>query len=131
MAHTSIPTSNIRTAGLWTLRILVAAIFLLAGVMKLVGQPMMVRVFDVVGLGQWFRYLTGTLEVAGGVMVLVPTVSGLGAIVLLLVDVGAFVAQLAVLHDDWIHTVVIALLIGLLIYVQRAALKRFLPASRP
>ena len=130
MAHTGYATSGIRTAGLWALRVLVAAIFLLAGAMKLVGQPMMVREFEIVGLGQWFRYLTGLMEIAGATMVLVPSASALGATVLLLVDSGAFAAQLVVLHDDWIHTVVIALLIGMLIYVQRHSLKSFLPAPR-
>ena len=130
MAHAGLRTASVRTAGLWTLRILVAAMFLLAGVMKLVGQPMMVREFEIVGLGQWFRYLTGVMEIAGATMVLVPSVSALGAMVLLLVDIGAFAAQLVVLHDDWVHTVVIALFIGLLIYVQRPAMKSLLPQSR-
>src|SRR4051794_26468898 len=44
------------TRGLsWALRLLAAAAFLAAGVAKLVGVPMMVEVFDHIGIGQWFR----------------------------------------------------------------------------
>lgn len=114
---------------LWVLRILVAALFLSAAYAKLSGQPMMVEEFGKVGLGQWFRYVTGALEVIGGIALLVPRVSVLGALVLLCVDAGAFVAQVAVLHGDWIHTIVIGLILVVLIYLQRDQLKR-LVASR-
>lgn len=110
--------------GLWGLRTLIALAFVFFGIMKLSGRPAMVAEFDVVGLGQWFRYLTGCLELIGGLAVLVPAVSVFGAILLLLVDNGAFVAQVAILHMDWIHTIVIAALIVLLIYLQRSALPR-------
>ena len=84
---------------------------------------MMVQEFETVGLGQWFRYATGMLEVIGAIMVLVPTVSALGGCLLLLVDVGAFVAQVTAIHMDWIHTIVIGIVIGLLIYLQRKQLR--------
>jgi uncharacterized membrane protein len=32
----------------------------------------MVGLFDAIGIGQWFRYLTGGLEVLGAVALLVP-----------------------------------------------------------
>src|SRR5260370_6751647 len=51
---------------LWTLSGLVALAFIGAGGGKLAGTAVMVGLFDKVGLGQWFRYFTGLLEVAGG-----------------------------------------------------------------
>jgi putative oxidoreductase len=111
--------SRAATIALWVFRIVVAALFLFAGALKLTGAEMEVDVFNQVGLGQWFRYVTGLLEVGGGVLTLIPATSAFGVLILLIVDAGAFVAQVAVLHQDWIHTVVIgAVLIGLL-YVQR------------
>ena len=107
--------------GLWLLRVLMGALFLLAAFMKLSSQPMMVAEFDQVGLGQWFRYFTGSLELVGGLAVLVPRFSAFGALMLLLVDAGACVAQVTILHMDWIHTIVIGLILGTLIYAQRAA----------
>ncbi len=104
---------------IWGLRVLMAALFLFAAAMKLTGQPAMVAEFATVGLGQWFRYVTGLMELAGGVLVLIPRRSVLGAGMLLMVDAGAFVAQVAVLHMDWLHTVVIGALLVALIVIQR------------
>lgn len=120
------PAFPLKSVGLWVLRALVAALFLLAGFMKLSGQPMMVEEFGVIGLGQWFRYLTGAVEVIGAIAVLVPAVSALGAALLLCVDIGAFIAQIAVIHQDWIHTIVIGAVIGFLIYLQRAQITRLI-----
>ena len=111
--------SGRKTIGIWTLRVLMGALFLSAAAMKQSSQPMEVAAFNQVGLGQWFRYFTATLEFAGGVAVLIPRFSIIGAGVLLLVDVGAFVAQIRVLHQDWIHAVVIAALLLWLIQLQR------------
>jgi putative oxidoreductase len=119
MTTATLPVSRIKAIVLWSLRILMAALFLFAGFMKLTGQPMMIEEFDTIGLGQWFRFLTGALEAAGAIAILLPSVSVLGAILLLAVDAGAFVAQLAILHLDWIHTVVIGAVLGAVIYLQR------------
>jgi putative oxidoreductase len=112
-----------QTIVIWALRAALAALFLFAAVMKLTGQPIMVQEFDAVGLGQWFRYFTGALELAGGIAILIPSLSVLGALVVLLVDVGAFFAQAFVLHMDVVHTIVIAIVIGALLYLQRAQLR--------
>ena len=113
------------TIGLWSLRILTAAIFLVAGLMKLLGLSIMVQEFDAVGFGQWFRYLTGLLEIIGAVAVLAPSYSALGAALLLVVDIGAFIAQIAILHMDWIHTIVIGALLAAVVYLQRDQIMRF------
>jgi putative oxidoreductase len=115
-----------KTIALWVLRILAALIFIAAGVMKLSGQPMMVDEFDQVGLGQWLRYLTGLMELGGGIAVLLPRFSPLGALLLLAVDAGAFIAQVAILHMDWIHTIVIGALLVAVIALQRDKLKALL-----
>jgi uncharacterized membrane protein YphA (DoxX/SURF4 family) len=122
MNATTISTSRSTTIFIWILRILMAAVFLPAAVMKLTSAPMLVSEFDLVGLGQWFRYLTGLIELAGGILVLLPAVSVYGAMFLLMVDVGAFVAQVSRIHMDWIHTIVIGALLGTLIYLQRGRL---------
>jgi putative oxidoreductase len=109
---------------IWILRGVIGLLFLAAAAMKLTSQAQMVAEFQTVGLGQWFRYLTGSLELVGAVALLVPRSSIVGAVILLLVDIGAFFAQIAILHMDWVHTVVIGAVIGLLIYLQRRALRK-------
>lgn len=124
MASSLTKQGQAATIGIWVLRILLGLAFLFVSFMKLSGQPNMVAEFETVGFGQWFRYFTGALELIGGLAVLVSRTSVFGAILLLTVDMGAFVAQVAILHMDWIHCVVIAALIVLLIYLQRSHLRR-------
>ena len=112
------------TIAVWALRVLMAALFLFAAFMKLTGRPMMVSEFDRIGLGQGFRYFTGSLELIGGIAVLIPRLSPFAAVLLALIDAGAFVAQVTTLHMDWIHTIIIGLVLGALIYLQRDAFGR-------
>jgi uncharacterized membrane protein YphA (DoxX/SURF4 family) len=82
---------------LWVLQAACAAIFIFAGSKKLMADPMMVAVFAKVGIGQWFRILTGTLEVVGGVLLLVPRFSAAAAAMLACVMAGATVSHLTML----------------------------------
>lgn len=66
----------------WTRQVLGAAAFLAAGTAKLAGTPMMVETFDHIGIGQWFRIVTGLVEIAGGVLLLVPRLSPIGGLLL-------------------------------------------------
>jgi len=82
----------------WALCVITALVFVMVGGIKLVGRPNMVREFAQIGLGQWFRYLTGTLEVTGAIGVLMPRYSRWAALLLAAVMVGATIANLTVLH---------------------------------
>ena len=57
--------SVVRKAGVWALRVFLALVFVAAGVDKFLGA-MWVRVFNDIGFGQWFRYVTGIVELLGG-----------------------------------------------------------------
>jgi DoxX-like family len=62
--------ARLKTIGFWALKLVLAALFLFTGGAKLAGLPAMVEVFERVGFGQWFRYLTGILEVGGAALLL-------------------------------------------------------------
>ena len=51
----------------WLLCLLLAFVFLFAVGVKLLSKPVMVEEFNRIGLGQWFRYVTGALEVFGAI----------------------------------------------------------------
>ena len=74
-----------RLITLWTLSVLTALAFIAAGGSKLAGAPAMVEVFDKVGLGQWFRYFTGLLEVAAGIGLLISRYAFYAAVALAVV----------------------------------------------
>ena len=89
----------VRNVAGWILCLLLAFVFIMVGGMKLSGRPNMVQEFEQVGLGQWFRYFTGILEVSGGVGVLIPRYSRWAALLLVAVMMGAIVAHLTVIHN--------------------------------
>ena len=81
---------------LWLTQGALALMFLMAGGSKLVGVPAMVSLFDAVGLGQWFRYVTGVIEVTSGIALLVPSAAIFGALLLIPTMLGAIVINLFV-----------------------------------
>jgi len=81
---------------LWTLQIAAAAMFLFAGSHKLNAAPEMVATFEVIGLGQWFRYMTGAIEVVAAIALLVPRAAVFGALLLVPTMVGAVVTHLVI-----------------------------------
>lgn len=87
-------TGKVLNVVLWVLQIGVAAMFLMSGFAKLSGDPQMVGLFDAIGIGQWFRYLTGALEFLGALALLIPRLSGLGALILVGVMLGAVATHL-------------------------------------
>ena len=113
-----------KAIGFWTLKIVFALAFLAAAGAKLAGLPMMVHEFDVVGLGQWFRYFVAILEISGAILLLVPKAGVYGAIVLAIVCAGAFFAQWLKIHNDVIHAIVMALILLWIAWVQRGHLAR-------
>ena len=87
--NTATTRKHASSIALWTLQVLLAAMFAMAGLAKVFGDPAMVEMFDTIGIGQWFRYLVGALEIAGAVGVLIPRLSGLAALGLVCLMVGA------------------------------------------
>jgi putative oxidoreductase len=82
------------TVALWAAQLAAAAMFLFAGSLKLTGAPMMVAMFDVIGIGQWFRYLTGSIEVVSAILLLVPSLALFGALLLIPTMIGAVLTHL-------------------------------------
>jgi uncharacterized membrane protein YphA (DoxX/SURF4 family) len=90
---TSKPRSERRAVNvtLWTVQVLLAVLFAFAAYVKFSSDPTAVAMFGKIGFGQWFRYLTGTLELAGAIGLLIPRLCGLAATGLIGVMVGAVV----------------------------------------
>lgn len=79
---------------LWVVQIALAAMFLFAGGSKLAGAPPMVALFDAIGWGQWFRYVTGAIEAIAAVALLIPSAAVFGALLLIPTMIGAVAANL-------------------------------------
>ena len=79
---------------LWFTQVAVAGMMLMSGGLKLTGAPAMVGLFDAIGIGQWFRYVTGAIEVTSAVALLVPSLAPFGALLLVPTMVGAIATHL-------------------------------------
>lgn len=111
------------TIGLWVLQALLAFQFVGAGVLKLIGDPAMVEMFATIGVGQWFRYLVGALELAGAIGLLVPRLAGLAALGLALVMVGATLTNIFILNVSPALTLGLLLVAGLIAWARQADIR--------
>lgn len=104
---------------LWLLQIVTAAAFFMAAFPKLAGSSMMVDLFERIGLGQWFRYLTGGLETFGGLLLLIPGLAGSGALLLMAVMVGAIFTHLTKIGGSPAHAIDYLALAALVAWFRR------------
>jgi putative oxidoreductase len=82
---------------MWTVQVLLAAYFVYSAAL-LFGDSLVGK-FTEIGAGQWFRYVTGVLELAGAIGLVVPFVSGLAALGLTGVMAGAVGTELFLLAN--------------------------------
>jgi len=54
------------TIAISALRVVLGLVFLYVGTTKVTGTGHTVEYFAAIGWGQWFRYLTGVLDIGGG-----------------------------------------------------------------
>jgi putative oxidoreductase len=94
MAATKSRTVNVIA---WVLQVLMAAVFLAAGGAKIIGTPMMVATFDGIGVGQWFRFATGAIEVGSGIALLIPGIAAFATLLLIPTMICAAIAHVYVI----------------------------------
>ena len=110
-----------RLITIWILSGLLTVAFLAAGVSKLAGATAMVELFDKVGLGQWFRYVTGLLEVVGAIGLLISRYAFYAAVLLVIVMIGAIIAHVTVLGSSPAAPLVLLVLTGIIAYLRKPA----------
>ena len=101
------------------LRGLLTLAFVAAGGAKLAGIEMMVGTFDAIGVGQWFRYLTGIIEVGAAILLWLPGKQVLAAALLGATMVGAVLAHLLILGPSAVPAVILGLICVAVIYLHR------------
>ncbi len=107
------------------IRALLTLAFAAAGLAKLLGAEMMVHTFDAVGVGQWFRYVTGVIELGSAIALWVPGLTAYAAGLLVCTMIGALVAHTLILGlATALPAVVLGLLAALTLYANRAQLMR-------
>ncbi|WP_338695363.1 DoxX family protein [Bradyrhizobium sp. 26S5] len=117
--------SRWKSATLWVVRGLLALAFAAAGGAKLYGVPMLVEEFQHIGLGQWFRYLTGSLELFAALLILVPSLAAFGGLLLSCIMVGATVTHLFVIGGSPVPALVLLTLSAIVAYTKRSQFALF------
>ena len=125
LTHT-LPVHRGRAAlvALWSVQILLAGMFLLAGGSKLLGAPPMVALFNAIGIGQWFRYVTGLIEVGSMLALLVPAVAVFGAVALVPTMIGAIVTELFIVGGSPVPPAILLVGAAVVVWARRHELRR-------
>ncbi|HWO69009.1 MAG TPA: DoxX family protein [Umezawaea sp.] len=129
MTSTPLPTAKSRAVSITfvVLRVLVALMFVVASAgPKFFGEAYAVEIFTEIGAGQWFRYLIGFFELAGGIGLLVPRLVALAAIGLVGLMIGAGFTQVVILDNPAfvITPIILGVLCGLIAWHHRADLRK-------
>jgi putative oxidoreductase len=90
---------------LWAVQLYLAYFFVTVGAIPaLTAESGAQDTFEKIGIGLWFMYLTGTLELLGAVALLTPWFSGLGALGLMGVMTGACATHLMLMDGKGMST---------------------------
>jgi DoxX-like family len=92
-------TTNRGRAGniaLWTLQVLLAAVYAFSAFGKLTAEAQNVAGFEAMGLGMPGMYIIGALELAGAIAMFIPRLTGLAALCFVVLMIGAVTITLAI-----------------------------------
>lgn len=92
------------------LQLLLAVVFLIAGATKLAGAQTQVETFAKLGVGQWFRYVAGGIEIIAAVLIMVPRTVVIGAALLVGTMTAAIEAHLVVIGGSPLPALVVLVL---------------------
>jgi uncharacterized membrane protein YphA (DoxX/SURF4 family) len=102
---------------IWALRLFLALVFIFVGAVKFPGDPRSgwVRIFGLIGFGQWFRVVTAIVECAGGLLLLVPAATPIAVGLLAPAMIGALLVHIFVVGVGRQSVAVLVLLSGVLL----------------
>lgn len=79
--------------------IAVGVLFIFIGYGKFENRGVWVRIFEQIGLGQWFRIFTGIVQVTGGVLIMPRRTRTAGAALLGCTMLGAAIVDVAIVRS--------------------------------
>ena len=91
----------------WGAQGLLALAFVAAGGQKLASTDAMVAMFADIGMGQWFRWITGLLEITAAGLLIYRPYSFYGALLVMCVMVGAVLTHVLIIGGTAIPALVL------------------------
>jgi uncharacterized membrane protein YphA (DoxX/SURF4 family) len=106
----------------WILRILLGAAMVFFSIPKLTGDQQAIQTFTALGAEPILRYITGLLEIGGGVLLLIPRTALYGAAAVAATMLGAIASHLFVLGTGGSFPLAIAFLViaGIILWLTRS-----------
>ncbi len=83
---------------------------------------MMVEIFQQIGVGQWFRVVTGAVEVIGAVAILVPASAAFGGLLLAVTMFFAALTHLFVIGGSPLPAIILLLITATVSWLHRSSL---------
>lgn len=111
--------------GILAIKGLLTLAFVAAGLAKLAGVEMMAQTFETIGVGQWFRYVTGVIEIGGAALLWIPNRQVFGAGLLLCTMIGAVLSHLLIIGPSAVPALMLGLLAAVIVYVYRGQLNAY------
>jgi uncharacterized membrane protein YphA (DoxX/SURF4 family) len=122
---------NMRTIGIWILRIVPAIILLQTLYFKFTAHPQSVKLFTEIGMEPYGRIGTGILELIAAILILIPRFTGYGAILGLAMMTGALyfhLTKIGIYFDGdaglFTYAVITFICCAILIFVYRVQLEK-------
>lgn len=111
-SFTVAPTSSPRwkSIAFWALRLSLALLLIVAGIVKLIGIDEMIRLFEEMEVGQWLRYVTALLEIAAAILLLIPATMAFGALIGGCIMIAATLVYFFILHQDAMRALIPAVI---------------------
>ncbi|MFD8739588.1 DoxX family protein [Streptomyces sp. NPDC059618] len=115
------PRSRAARVSLTALQVVLGLFYAFASALpKLIAHPSATEAFDKLGWGHTAMYIIGTLELAGGLALLIPLLDSVAAMALSALMVGAFIVNVTVVHGPYVATPLILMLpLGLIAWARR------------
>ena len=99
--------------------ILLSLAFLSAGAFKIIGAEQMVGMYELIGWGQWFRYVTGIIEVTAVVLIWLPNKQVFGAALLVCTMIGAVITHIALSIPSAVPATILGIVAAYILYFYR------------
>nr|WP_306287139.1 DoxX family protein [Pseudomonas sp. MD195_PC81_125] len=88
----------------------------------LAGVPMMVGIFDQIGIGQWFRLAAGLVEVVGAIALLIPVTTAFGGLLLVVTMVFAVLTHLFFIGGNPAPAIVLLVITATIAWLHRGSI---------
>ncbi|MBY0414291.1 MAG: DoxX family protein, partial [Bdellovibrionales bacterium] len=108
----------------WIIRLILSIIFTLAAYLKFSGSHDMILMFNIIGVGQWFRLVTGAIELLGAIFLMIPKLTGFGSVLIMGVMAGAIAAHLYIIGGSFTFPLALLLTSMLELFISRKKIQK-------